>query len=163
MKRRPALLVSLLLLALATASAALADPWPRPRPRPPDGDRRAPPPPPSRSWPRWSQGRPVRRLLPLRLRRLARHDEDPRRPVALGPRLHRDRGAQPARPEGDPRAGGQGAEERRERKVGAYYASCMDEAKIEELGVKPLEPMLKEIATVKDGASLMTVAGKMQA
>ncbi len=50
-----------------------------------------------------------------------------------------------------------------ERKVGAFYASCMDEAKIEELGAKPLEPMLKEIATVKDGASLMTVAGKMQA
>jgi predicted metalloendopeptidase len=50
-----------------------------------------------------------------------------------------------------------------ERKVGTFYASCMEEAKIEELGTKPLEPMLKEIATVKDGASLMTVAGKMQA
>ncbi len=50
-----------------------------------------------------------------------------------------------------------------DRKAGAYYASCMDEAKIEELGTKPLQPMLEEIATVKDGASLMTVTGKMQA
>ncbi len=50
-----------------------------------------------------------------------------------------------------------------EKKAGAFFASCMDEAKIEELGTKPLEPILKEIATVKDGASLMTVAGKMQA
>lgn len=50
-----------------------------------------------------------------------------------------------------------------EKKAGAFYASCMDEAKIEALGTKPLQTLLEEIATVEDGASLMKLAGKMQA
>jgi putative endopeptidase len=38
-------------------------------------------------------------------------------------------------------------------KLGAYYAACMDEAKIEQAGTAPLQPALAEIAKVKDGAS----------
>jgi putative endopeptidase len=41
-----------------------------------------------------------------------------------------------------------------EQKVGDYYASCMDEAKIEAAGVKPIQPELDLVATVKDQKSL---------
>src|SRR6476620_6843606 len=41
-----------------------------------------------------------------------------------------------------------------EQKVGDYYASCMDEAKIEKEGMKPLEPVLARIAAIKDAANL---------
>ena len=36
-------------------------------------------------------------------------------------------------------------------KLGNYYASCMDEAAIEKAGITPIQPMLAEIAKVKDG------------
>jgi endothelin-converting enzyme/putative endopeptidase len=36
------------------------------------------------------------------------------------------------------------------QKIGNYYASCMDEAKIEQLGAKPLEPDLSAIDNLKD-------------
>ena len=35
------------------------------------------------------------------------------------------------------------------QKIGDYYASCMDEAAIEKLGAKPLEPELARIAELK--------------
>ncbi|HYW71309.1 MAG TPA: M13 family metallopeptidase [Pyrinomonadaceae bacterium] len=41
-----------------------------------------------------------------------------------------------------------------EQKVGDYYASCMDEAKIEAEGLKPIQPELDLISTVKDQKSL---------
>src|SRR4029079_14581877 len=37
-----------------------------------------------------------------------------------------------------------------EQKVGDYYATCMDEAKIEAEGIKPLEPVLTMISNIKD-------------
>jgi putative endopeptidase len=37
-----------------------------------------------------------------------------------------------------------------EQKVGDYYASCMDEAKIEKEGLKPIEPVFERIAGIKD-------------
>ncbi len=48
------------------------------------------------------------------------------------------------------------------QRVGHYYAACMDEAAVEKAGVTPLEPILAQIATVKDPASLMRVAGWLQ-
>ena len=36
-----------------------------------------------------------------------------------------------------------------EQKIGDFYASCMDEAAIDKLGVKPLEPELKRIDAIK--------------
>src|SRR6185312_3393605 len=41
-----------------------------------------------------------------------------------------------------------------EQKVGDYYASCMDEAKIEAQGLKPLEPEFASIAKIKDQKTL---------
>lgn len=41
-----------------------------------------------------------------------------------------------------------------ERKVGDYYSSCMDEAKIETAGLQPLQPELSRIAKIKDQKAL---------
>jgi putative endopeptidase len=41
-----------------------------------------------------------------------------------------------------------------EQKVGDYYATCMDEAKIEAEGIKPLTPVFDLIANIKDQAGL---------
>jgi len=41
-----------------------------------------------------------------------------------------------------------------ERKVGDYYASCMDEAKIEADGIKPIQNELNNIANIKDQKTL---------
>jgi endothelin-converting enzyme/putative endopeptidase len=47
-----------------------------------------------------------------------------------------------------------------ERKVGDYYASCMDEPAINALGRKPIQPELDRVATVKDRTTLIdTIAG----
>jgi putative endopeptidase len=45
--------------------------------------------------------------------------------------------------------------------VGDFYASCMDEAKAKELGSTPLEPMLAEIAAIKDRTGLAAVIAKL--
>jgi|ERR1051325_2450008 putative endopeptidase len=37
-----------------------------------------------------------------------------------------------------------------EQKVGDYYASCMDEAKIEKEGIQPIAPVFQHIAAIKD-------------
>ena len=41
-----------------------------------------------------------------------------------------------------------------EQKVGDYYATCMDEAKIEADGIKPLAPEFDRIAKIKDSPDL---------
>jgi len=41
-----------------------------------------------------------------------------------------------------------------EQKVGDYYATCMDEAKVEADGIKPLAPEFDRIANIKDVAGL---------
>src|ERR1044072_6944822 len=41
-----------------------------------------------------------------------------------------------------------------EQKVGDFYASCMDEAKVEAEGLKPLTPEFERIAKIKDSKSL---------
>jgi len=47
------------------------------------------------------------------------------------------------------------------KKIGAYYAACMDEGKIEEAGIAPLKPMLDQIAKVTDPASLWKTTARM--
>jgi Predicted metalloendopeptidase len=44
-----------------------------------------------------------------------------------------------------------------EQKVGDYYATCMDEAKIEAEGVKPIAPAFDLIANIKDLSDLQEV------
>ena len=48
-----------------------------------------------------------------------------------------------------------------EQLVGDFYASCMDEAKATELGTKPLEPMLAEIAAIKDRAGVGAMIARL--
>jgi putative endopeptidase len=45
------------------------------------------------------------------------------------------------------------------RQIGDYYASFMDEAAIEERGLRPLEPTLKRIADIRDRAALARALG----
>ena len=45
------------------------------------------------------------------------------------------------------------------RKIADYYASYMDAAHIEQLGLTPLAPLLKEIDTIKDRAALARALG----
>jgi putative endopeptidase len=45
------------------------------------------------------------------------------------------------------------------RKIGDYYASYLDEAKIESLGLKPLRPILARIAAIKDKKALAAEFG----
>ncbi len=46
------------------------------------------------------------------------------------------------------------------RKIGDYYSSYLDEAKIESLGIKPLQPTLARIAAVKDKKQLAAEFGR---
>ncbi len=41
-----------------------------------------------------------------------------------------------------------------EQLIGDFYSSCMDDATIEAAGAKPLEPMLAELAAIKDRAGI---------
>ncbi|HKD52728.1 MAG TPA: M13 family metallopeptidase [Steroidobacteraceae bacterium] len=45
------------------------------------------------------------------------------------------------------------------RKIGDYYASFMDAARIEQLGLKPIEPDLKSIDAIHDGSALARALG----
>jgi len=48
-----------------------------------------------------------------------------------------------------------------EKKVGDFYASCMDEATIEKAGTTPIEPQMKRIAEIKDRQQLMEQVSAM--
>src|SRR2546426_341066 len=48
-----------------------------------------------------------------------------------------------------------------EQKVGDYYATCMDEAKIEADGLKPLAPELDRIAKIKDQKGVQEEIGHL--
>jgi putative endopeptidase len=45
------------------------------------------------------------------------------------------------------------------RKIGDYYASYMDDKRIEQLGLKPLEPLLNDIDAINDRGSLARALG----
>jgi putative endopeptidase len=49
-----------------------------------------------------------------------------------------------------------------EQKIGDFYSSCMDEAKIEAAGIKPLESEFQLINTVNDANSLQDQIARMQ-
>src|SRR5262245_23951334 len=49
------------------------------------------------------------------------------------------------------------------QKLGTFYGACMDEAGIEEAGVKPIESWMKDAAKTKNDKGLMTMVGKMHA
>jgi predicted metalloendopeptidase len=46
--------------------------------------------------------------------------------------------------------------------LGDFYGACMDEAAIEKAGIKPLEPWLKAIDSIKDPVSLTKLLGRLQ-
>ena len=47
------------------------------------------------------------------------------------------------------------------QKIGDYYASCMDERAIEAAGIKPIQPLLDQIASLKSKADLAGMAAAM--
>lgn len=49
-----------------------------------------------------------------------------------------------------------------ERKIGDFYASCMDTGAIEALGLKPIQAQLDRIAAVKDAAGLTAALNSFQ-
>jgi putative endopeptidase len=49
-----------------------------------------------------------------------------------------------------------------EQKIGDYYASCMDTAKIDAAGIHPLDAELERIAKISDTASLEAEVGHLQ-
>ncbi len=48
------------------------------------------------------------------------------------------------------------------QKIGDYYAACMDEAKVESLGAKPMQPDLEAIANLKNTSELAPLIAKLQ-
>ncbi len=48
------------------------------------------------------------------------------------------------------------------QKIGDYYSACMDEAKVESLGAKPLQPDLQAIANLKNMNELAPLVAKLQ-
>ena len=88
-----------------------------------------------------SLGSPAGRLLPLRERRLAQDGRDPGRRVELGriQRAAREKPHGAARAILEEREHGEGASRASESsKVGDLYASYMDSARVEQLGITPL-------------------------
>jgi putative endopeptidase len=49
-----------------------------------------------------------------------------------------------------------------EQLIGDYYGACMDEAAANAAGAKPLQPILEEIAAIKDRAGIQAVFTKLQ-
>jgi predicted metalloendopeptidase len=49
-----------------------------------------------------------------------------------------------------------------ERKLGDYYASCMDTAAIDSAGTKPIDPPLLRISQMKNIADLQAIAARLQ-
>ena len=47
------------------------------------------------------------------------------------------------------------------QKIGDYYAACMDEAAIEKLGYKPIQPKLAEIEALEDKSGLAPLAARL--
>ena len=49
-----------------------------------------------------------------------------------------------------------------ERKIGDYYASCMDTSAIDAAGTKPIDPLLLRISQMKNTADLQATAARLQ-
>jgi len=48
-----------------------------------------------------------------------------------------------------------------EQLIGDHYASCMDEARVEALGLEPLRPLLAEIDGLTDIAGVQRIVGRL--
>ena len=48
------------------------------------------------------------------------------------------------------------------QKIGDFYATCMDEAQIESVGLTPLQPEFRRIAAVHDGPTLQAEIARLQ-
>ena len=48
-----------------------------------------------------------------------------------------------------------------EQQIGDYYGACMDEKRLNELGMKPIQPMLAEIDAIKTQADVQKMIGKL--
>jgi putative endopeptidase len=48
------------------------------------------------------------------------------------------------------------------QKIGDFYASCMDETQIETVGLKPLEPEFRRVATIGDTLALQVAIARLQ-
>jgi putative endopeptidase len=49
------------------------------------------------------------------------------------------------------------------KKLGDYYAACVDEAAIDKAGAKPIQPLLDVVATVRDDKTLTAALSKLHA
>ena len=49
-----------------------------------------------------------------------------------------------------------------DQKIGGFYASCMNENEVEQLGVKPLQPELERIAKISNAADLLAEVARLQ-
>ncbi len=49
-----------------------------------------------------------------------------------------------------------------EKQYGDYYAACMDTSRIEQEGLKPLDPALKRISELKDAKGVSTLMGDLE-
>jgi predicted metalloendopeptidase len=50
-----------------------------------------------------------------------------------------------------------------EKKVGTFYAACMDERTIDAKGSQPIEPWLNKVAAIEDGRQVLDMMAEMQA
>jgi len=62
----------------------------------------------------------------------------------------------------DEAALGQGVKAEQRRKIGDYYASCLDAAAIEEKGLQPFAPELEHIAAIESKADLAAAVAHLQ-
>ncbi len=46
--------------------------------------------------------------------------------------------------------------------VGDFYGACMDVSKVDQAGIKPMQPLLSDIDSIKDHAALQKVIGHLQ-
>jgi endothelin-converting enzyme/putative endopeptidase len=58
-------------------------------------------------------------------------------------------------------ASGQGVKTEQRRKIGDFYAACMDEAAIEAKGLKPFAPELERIAAIKSKSDLAAAIARL--
>jgi predicted metalloendopeptidase len=56
-----------------------------------------------------------------------------------------------------------GAHSPLEKKVGTFYAACMDEKAVEAKGIRPIEGWLKKVAAIQDRKQVLDVVASMQA
>jgi putative endopeptidase len=97
---------------------------------------------------RWRAENPIPAAMPRWSRRWAAGE-------AAKDRLHEiltEVSAMPAPPRGSV-----------EQLIGDFYGACTDEARVNELGVKPLAPLLEEIGQIRDVAGVQRMIGRLHA